>query len=41
VTAPSTASILALAVPTIATFYLGLMPARVLELALESIATIL
>ena len=41
VTAPSMASIVALAVPTIATFYLGLLPARVIELALESIATIL
>ena len=41
VTQPSAASIFALAVPTVATFYLGLLPARVLELALESIATIL
>jgi hypothetical protein len=41
VTAPSAASIFALAVPTAATFYLGLLPARVLQLALESIATIL
>ena len=41
VTAPSAASMFALAVPTVATFYLGLLPARVLELALESIATIL
>jgi NADH-quinone oxidoreductase subunit N len=41
VTTPSTASVLALAVPTVATFYLGLLPARVLELALDSIATIL
>ena len=41
VTAPSVASIFALAVPTVATFYLGLMPGRVLELALQSIATIL
>ena len=41
VTIPSAASIFALAVPTVATFYLGLMPARVLELALQSIATIL
>ena len=41
VTAPSAASSFALAVPMVATFYLGLMPARVLELALESIATIL
>ena len=35
VTPPSTASILALAVPTVATFYLGLLPARVLDLALR------
>ncbi len=41
VAAPSTASMIALAVPTVATFYLGLLPARVLELAIESIATIL
>ena len=41
VTTPSTASILALAVPTVATFYLGLLPTRVLQLALDSIATIL
>jgi NADH-quinone oxidoreductase subunit N len=41
VSPPSTASIIALAVPTVATFYLGLLPSRVLELALESIATIL
>jgi NADH-quinone oxidoreductase subunit N len=40
-TAPSAASIFALAVPMVATFYLGLLPARVLELALESISTIL
>ena len=41
VTAPSAASIFALAVPTAATFYLGLLPTRVLELAAQSIATIL
>ena len=41
VTAPSAASIFALAVPTVATFYLGLLPARVLQLALDSIATVL
>jgi NADH-quinone oxidoreductase subunit N len=41
VTAPSAASIVALAVPTVATFYLGLLPARVLEIALQSIAGIL
>ena len=41
VTVPSTASICALAVPTVAIFYLGLLPSRVLQLALESISTIL
>ena len=41
VTSPSAASIFALAVPTAATFYLGLLPTRVLEIALESISTIL
>jgi len=41
VTEPSTASMFALAVPTAATFYLGLLPSRVLELAIQSIATIL
>ena len=41
VTVPSAASIFALAVPTAATFYLGLLPARVLEIAVQSIATIL
>ena len=41
VTAPSAASIVALGIPTLATFYLGLLPSRVLELALESISTIL
>jgi NADH-quinone oxidoreductase subunit N len=41
VTTPSPASIFALAVPTAATFYLGILPARVLEIALQSIATIL
>jgi NADH-quinone oxidoreductase subunit N len=41
VTAPSAASMFALAVPTVATFYLGLLPARVLDLAIQSIATIL
>ena len=41
VTSPSAASIFALAVPTAATFYLGILPTRILELALESIATIL
>ncbi len=41
VTQPSAASVFALAVPTVATFYLGILPARVLDLAIQSIATIL
>jgi NADH-quinone oxidoreductase subunit N len=41
VTQPSAASFFALAVPTAATFYLGLLPTRVLDLAIRSIATIL
>jgi hypothetical protein len=41
VTQPSAASVVALAVPTAATFYLGLLPTRVLDLAIRSIATIL
>jgi NADH-quinone oxidoreductase subunit N len=41
VTAPSAASVFALAVPMVATFYLGILPARVLEIARQSIATIL
>lgn len=41
VTIPSRASLFALAVPTVATFYLGILPARVLNLAIKSIATIL
>ena len=41
VTQPSALSILALAVPLVATFYLGILPGRVLDLALASIATIL
>jgi NADH-quinone oxidoreductase subunit N len=41
VTQPSAASIFALAVPLAATFYLGILPTRLLELAAESIATIL
>jgi NADH-quinone oxidoreductase subunit N len=40
-TTPTIASICALAVPTFAIFYLGLLPSRFLELALESISTIL
>jgi NADH-quinone oxidoreductase subunit N len=41
VTQPSAASIFALAIPLIATFYLGILPTRVLDLAVASIATIL
>ncbi len=41
VTNPSFASLVALGVPLIATFYLGVLPARILELAVQSIATIL
>jgi NADH-quinone oxidoreductase subunit N len=41
VTQPSAASVFALAVPLVATFYLGILPARLLELALQSISTIL
>jgi len=41
VTQPSPVSIFALAIPLVATFYLGILPTRVLELAVESIATIL
>jgi NADH-quinone oxidoreductase subunit N len=41
VTTPSAASVFALAVPTVATFYLGILPTRVLDLAIQSIATIL
>jgi NADH-quinone oxidoreductase subunit N len=41
VTIPSRTSLFALAVPTVATFYLGILPARVLDLAIKSIATIL
>jgi NADH-quinone oxidoreductase subunit N len=41
VTIPSRTSLFALAVPTVATFYLGILPARVLNLAIKSIATIL
>jgi len=38
--APSTAAVLALAASVLATFYLGVLPARVMELASQSIATI-
>jgi hypothetical protein len=41
ITVPSRATMFALAVPLVATFYLGILPTRVLDLALQSIATIL
>jgi hypothetical protein len=41
ITQPSPASVFALAVPLVATFYLGILPTRVLALALQSISTIL
>jgi NADH-quinone oxidoreductase subunit N len=41
VTPPSAASVFALGVPLVATFYLGILPTRVLDLAAKSIATIL
>jgi NADH-quinone oxidoreductase subunit N len=41
VTQPSAASVFALAIPLIATFYLGILPTRLLDLAAKSIATIL
>jgi NADH-quinone oxidoreductase subunit N len=41
VTAPSAASLFALGVPVAGIFYLGILPARLLELAAKSIATIL
>jgi NADH-quinone oxidoreductase subunit N len=41
VAAPSAASWFALGVPMVAIFYLGLLPARLLDLAVKSIATIL
>ena len=41
VTPPSAASMFALTVPLVATFYLGILPTRVLDLALQSISTIL
>ena len=41
VTQPSRSTLFALAVPTAATFYLGILPARVLEIAARSIATML
>jgi len=41
ITSPSGASLLALGVPVVAIFYLGILPARLLDLAVKSIATIL
>jgi NADH-quinone oxidoreductase subunit N len=41
VTEPTAASIFALAVPTAATFYLGLLPSRMIEIAVHAVATIL
>jgi NADH-quinone oxidoreductase subunit N len=41
VTIPTAASLFALAVPIAATFYLGILPTRLLDLAAQSIATIL
>jgi NADH-quinone oxidoreductase subunit N len=41
ITSPSSASLLALGVPVVAIFYLGILPARLLDLAVKSIATIL
>jgi NADH-quinone oxidoreductase subunit N len=41
VTEPSATSLFALAVPTVAIFYLGILPTRVMDLAIKSIATIL
>ncbi len=41
VTQPSAATVFALAVPLVATFYLGILPTRLIELAADSIATIL
>jgi NADH-quinone oxidoreductase subunit N len=41
VTTPSRMTLFALAIPTAATFYLGILPTQVLDLAVRSIATIL
>jgi NADH-quinone oxidoreductase subunit N len=41
VTEPSRASVFALAVPLVLTFYLGILPTRILDLAVQSISTIL
>ena len=41
VTVPTAASLFALVVPTVAILYLGILPTRLLDLAIESIATIL
>jgi NADH-quinone oxidoreductase subunit N len=41
VTAPNAASTFALAVPMLAIFYLGILPARVMDLAIKSISTLM
>ena len=41
ITRPTAMSLFALAVPAIAIFYLGILPTRIMDLAIESIATIL
>jgi NADH-quinone oxidoreductase subunit N len=41
VTKPTAASLFALGVPTIAIFYLGILPTRLMDLAIKSISTLL
>jgi NADH-quinone oxidoreductase subunit N len=41
ITRPTAMSLVALAVPAVAIFYLGILPTRIMDLAIESIATIL
>ena len=41
ITRPTTMSLFALGVPAVAIFYLGILPTRIMDLAIESIATIL
>jgi hypothetical protein len=41
ITRPTAMSLFALAVPAVAIFYLGILPTRIMDLAIESIATIL
>jgi NADH-quinone oxidoreductase subunit N len=41
VTKPTAASLFALGVPTIAIFYLGILPTRLMDIAIKSIATLL